>query len=239
MVAACSVAGCDRASARRSQIGNYVQWRTASPEAWPEAEPLGRVESRWREPRWSAGEASPPPCLSFLFEHDLVRKPVATFRDHAASGRGSEGGAASADADLKTRAFRRFASLFVIERDVSGKPLIIPGSSPRASFPDDAVARTVAERREASVVVCKARARTRRENDYAYPPPRKRGGGPREAWWSGLLSLEFGQFRQRPGERILQGKRIRRGILSLSRLCRDSKEIDAPHILRLERPLTH
>jgi len=50
-------------------------------------------------------EASPPPCLPFLFEHDLFRKPVATFRDHAASERGSEGGAASADADLKTAPF--------------------------------------------------------------------------------------------------------------------------------------
>jgi hypothetical protein len=55
----------------------------------------------------------------------------------------------------------------------------------------------------------------------------------------GHSELDFGQFRQRPGERILQGKRIRRGILSLSRLCRDSKEIDATHISRLERPLTH
>jgi len=58
-------------------------------------------------------------------------------------------------------------------------------------------------------------------------------------WYRTRTELDFGQFRQRPGERILQGKRIRRGILSLSRLCRDSKEIDAPHISRLKRSLTH
>ena len=51
--------------------------------------------------------------------------------------------------------------------------------------------------------------------------------------------LDFGQFGRCAGERILQGKRIRQGILSLSRLGRDSEEIDPPHILRLEPSLTH
>jgi uncharacterized protein YbbK (DUF523 family) len=51
--------------------------------------------------------------------------------------------------------------------------------------------------------------------------------------------LDFGQFRPRPEARILKGKRIQRAILSLSRLGRDRKEIDAPLILRLERSLTH
>ena len=51
--------------------------------------------------------------------------------------------------------------------------------------------------------------------------------------------LDFGQFGRRAGERILQGKWIRQGILLLSRLGRDSEEIDAPHILRLEPSLTH
>jgi hypothetical protein len=51
--------------------------------------------------------------------------------------------------------------------------------------------------------------------------------------------LDFGQFRQCPEARILKGKRIQRGILSLSRLGRDRKEIHAPLILRLERSLTH
>jgi hypothetical protein len=50
--------------------------------------------------------------------------------------------------------------------------------------------------------------------------------------------LDFGQFRQRAGERILQGKLIRRGILLLSRLGRDIKEIDTPRILPFEPSLT-
>src|SRR5271154_5127276 len=54
-----------------------------------------------------------------------------------------------------------------------------------------------------------------------------------------LPKLDFGQFRRRPGEPILQGKRIRWEILSLSRPGRDSKEIDAPHIFRIKRSLTH
>ena len=52
------------------------------------------------------------------------------------------------------------------------------------------------------------------------------------------LSFDFGQFRQRAGERILQGKLIRWGILLLSRLGRDIKEIDTPRILPFEPSLT-
>ena len=54
-----------------------------------------------------------------------------------------------------------------------------------------------------------------------------------------MPKLDFGQFRQRAGGRILEGKLIRRGILLLSRLGRDSQEIDPPHILRFEPSLTH
>jgi len=53
-----------------------------------------------------------------------------------------------------------------------------------------------------------------------------------------FTKLDFGQFRQRAGERILQGKLIRRGILLLSRLGRDIKEIDTPRILPFEPSLT-
>ena len=53
-----------------------------------------------------------------------------------------------------------------------------------------------------------------------------------------LTQLDFGQFAPRAGERVLQGQKIRQGILLLSRLGRDSKEIDAPHILHLQPSLT-
>ena len=53
-----------------------------------------------------------------------------------------------------------------------------------------------------------------------------------------VSKLDFGQFRQRAGERILQGKLIRWGTLLLSRLGRDVKEIDTPRILPFEPSLT-
>jgi hypothetical protein len=51
--------------------------------------------------------------------------------------------------------------------------------------------------------------------------------------------LDFGQFGQCAGARILRGKLIRLRISSLSRLCRDRKEIDSAHILGLDPSLTH
>ena len=57
--------------------------------------------------------------------------------------------------------------------------------------------------------------------------------------WGRAPRLDFGQFRQRAGKRILQGKLIRRGILLLSRLGRDIKETGTPRILPFEPSLTH